>query len=139
MRLDALLISLLVGLIIIAGGVLVINDQKLNYEKYPGFDVDNTTFANMTARIENIHNASAEMQGELKGITKITDVFGFLLNAGKAFLNIIENVFGIMTDSIGELMALIKLPPIFGIAIFAALLIVIAFSIVYMFFRFQPR
>ena len=33
MRLDTLLMGVLVGLVIIAGGVLVINDQKLNYEK----------------------------------------------------------------------------------------------------------
>ena len=86
-----------------------------------------------------MHNASASMKGALEGTVGITDVFGFLLKAGKAFLNIVWSVFGIMTDTIGELMTLMKIPPIFGIAAFTGILIVIAFSIVYMFFRFQPR
>jgi len=139
MRLDTLLMSVLVGLIMIAGGVLVINDQILNYEKYPGFDVDNTTFANTTNRIEHIQDESVKIKEALEGTVSIVDVFGFLLKSGKAAVQIVWNIFGIMTDTMGELTTLIGLPPIFGVVAVTAILIVMAFSIVYMFFRFQPR
>ncbi len=139
MRIDILLTSTVLLFFIMGMSILIINDQKAQYEKYAGFNITNSTLSNFTGNLDKIHNTSESMRAELDREITGLDIFGKLLTLGKSFFSIVWDIFSMMTETIYEFQRELQLPLIVSIAAIASLLILIAFSIVYMYFRFQPR
>ncbi len=135
MRIDSFIITLLLITTTIVIGVAVINDQALYDDSFS----DNDTFSRLTNLTDQLFDESKKMQSQLNGSIEEDNVFEFLLKGGKQFLNIVWQVISIPGTVLGEIATLIGIPKILVQMATTGILILVAFAILYMFFRFQNR
>ena len=137
MRIDTFIMGLIMIIGVLGLGLVVIDDQMV---KNPAFDgMANSTFGNVTSKITNISKTSGDLQTALEGDLEGEDIFGFLLKSGKSFLTVVWDIFTIPWAFLATLADLHIMPPIVSTLISAALILLVAFAMVYMFFRFQNR
>ena len=140
MRLDKMFIGIVVVLFILTAGILIISEQAEEYD----YEVDTTsekTFPNTARYVLQIENATSNMREPLEredGFT-LEVMFGFLLGAGYEVLQLVWGLLSIPFGLAADFYALLEIPEEFAIFFTIGLTILVIFSLVYLFFRFQPR
>ena len=140
MRPDKLFISAVVVLFILTAGLLIISEQAETYD----YEINTTsekTFPNTARYVRQLENTTSNMREPLErkeGFT-LELMFGFLLAGGYEVSQLIWGLLSIPFGLAADFYALLEVPPALTIFFTIGLTIAIIFSIVYLFFRFQPR
>lgn len=140
MRLDTLAMGILTMILILGLGLLIIDDQRAGNPEFINMS-NSSSFANLTKKVNNMSLLAGDLKDTIKPSEVETglDVFGFLLTAGKNTLNTFYEILTIPGEFFTAIADTLGIPHIVEVLTQAALGILVAFSIVYLFFRFQNR
>lgn len=139
MRLDTLAMGILTMILILGLGLFIVDDQRDHNPEY--IDMSNSSFTNLTNKVNNMSLLAGDLKDKVKPseIETGLDVFGFLLTSGKDAINTFFQILSIPGEFFTAIAETLGLPHIVIVLAQAALGILVAFAIVYLFFRFQNR
>ncbi|KKN27132.1 hypothetical protein LCGC14_0867820 [marine sediment metagenome] len=141
MRIDKLFMGVVILLIFLTGGILIINEQVDEYD----LDVDTESESSFIHTQEYVAdlNASIETMRPIfdrgEEDIELRDTFGFLLTAATGALRITWTMIKVPGALARDFYVLLGLPQEMQIFFMLGLLVLILFSFVYLYFRFQPR
>ena len=140
MRLDKMIITVVVVLFILTAGILIIADQSKVYD----YEINTTsekTFPNTAKYVSKLQNDTSEMRKPLerKGDFSPALMLGYLLTAGYSGVQFIFNMISVPFGLAADIYALLEIPPALTGFFTIGLTVLVLFSVIYMFFRFQPR
>jgi len=140
LRLENYFLAFIVFAIIIIAGMGVVTNVNDNYNVSMGQGSEfNTTIARANTMYNDTYQASSSMKSKVADadISEDTTENSMFKGAFSAVRNSV-GVFGIMGALVNDIGSVLGIPPIFTNLAVAAFLIVLAFALIYLVFRYRP-
>ena len=140
LRLENYFLSFVIFAVIVIAGMGVITNVNINYNISMGQGSEfNTTIARANRIYNDTYQTSSTMKSKVADadISEDTTENSMFKGAFSAVRNSL-GVFGIMGALINDIGSALKIPPIFTQMAITGFLIVLAFAIIYLVFRYRP-